>query len=59
MGTRKCALYDQLTFIYRLKSYDSMGTRKCALYDQLTFLYRLKLYALVINGENEAALYRQ
>jgi hypothetical protein len=25
----------------------------------LLFIYRLKLYALFINGENEAALYRQ
>ena len=27
--------------------------------EQLLFIYRLKLYALFINGENEAALYRQ
>jgi hypothetical protein len=34
-------------------------TWKCGLYEQLPFIYRLKSYALFINGENEAALYRQ
>jgi hypothetical protein len=29
---------------------------KCAIYDQLSFIYRLKLYALTINGKNEAVL---
>jgi hypothetical protein len=34
------------------------GTWKCVLYEQLPFVNRLKLYALFINGENEAALYK-
>jgi hypothetical protein len=28
-------------------------------FENVPFIYRLKLYALFINGENEAALYRQ
>ena len=35
------------------------GIWKCALYEQWPFVDRLKLYALFINGKNEAALYRQ
>ena len=27
--------------------------------ENVPFIYRLKLYALFMNGENEAALYRQ
>jgi hypothetical protein len=27
--------------------------------EKVPFIYRLKLYALFINGENEAALYKQ
>ena len=33
-----------------------MGTCTFDLYEQLPFIYRLKLYALFINGENEAVL---
>ena len=32
---------------------------KYGLYEQFPFIYRLKLYALFINGKNEAVLYRQ
>jgi hypothetical protein len=37
----------------------SREPKKCALYEHLPFIYRLKLYALFINGGNEAALNRQ
>ena len=36
-----------------------MGTSKCSPHEQLPFIYMLKLYALFINGNNEAGLYRQ
>jgi hypothetical protein len=37
----------------------TQGNLKCVLYEQLSFIYRFKLYALFINGENEAVLNRQ